>query len=328
MYNNNSIKKNILMIYILCIYIIVLYILSIGYIECRINERKLVSTRTAAFSPIPLPVTGECKAGKKYKVRSIEDLESQVEELECIFAAGLPPYNGQVPKGFSYGYLLTAANTAFWSRAAQLGYQGDFVVTTQCNGRKYDIGWMSIGGLKVGTAVWTSSHLPKHLQLAEGEYPIGNTEGIIMDFTRDFGKICTPEGSENSITLEGFSPFTNSMYPISHYIDMGRVVGIDQADGGIITLNKAFSTSNNSLRTVLIYATKTFDTSIVPPGTKNIDLIVPEGPNKEQIIQFKRPGAEVALNEINLLSSPDLDQLQASTISTFVNGLRTIFPLF
>lgn len=325
MYNFKLMKKNILYMYILCI--IILNILGVILnIECKINERRLVDVRTAIYSPIPLPVTGECKAGKEYKIESIEDLESQIDELECIFAAGKPTYNGNIPQGFSYGYLLSAANTGFWNRIADLGYQGDFVVSTRCNGKLYNIGWMSIAGIKIGTATWTSGYLPNTAELADGEYPLGENKGIIMDFTKDFNKICTPEGNENSLTMDGFSPFVNSMYPVRSYIDMGRVVGIDRSDGAVITLNKAFSTNGNIYRTVLIYATKTFDRSIIEPNTNSINLIVPEGPNGEKKIPFRRAGAEIALSELNPFSSPEIDQLQTFSINSFVSAVRSFFP--
>lgn len=244
----------------------------------------------AFYSPVPLPAGGTCTAGQSYVVDSVQYLFEHARDLDCIFAAGKEPVN--VPLGYGYGYLLSAANTGFWSSLLQIPYQGDYVVKTQCQGNFYNIGFLKIGGVDVGTAVWTIDNLGWNM--APGEYPEGDKKSLLMDFTVDFTKLCAPEGNESPIGLFGFSPFRNSVYPISMFKDIGRVVGVDSSDGATILLNKAiFEAEGLGAQTVLFYALKTFDGTVSPKGfSVGVPVEVPEGPNGEKQITYERAGAE------------------------------------
>lgn len=250
---------------------------------------QAVDSAVAFTSPLPLPAAGSCNATDKYTITSVDDLFANAADLECIFAGGLTP--AAVPLGYGYGYVLSAANTGFWSGAMQIPYQGDYVVRTQCGGQFYNIGWLSIAGLDVGTSVWTIEKLG--WEMAPGEYPEGEQDSILMDFTVDFLKLCAPEGNESPLGLIGFSPFSNSIYPISTFKDIGRVVGVDR-DGATILLNKALTTApGQGAQTVLFYAIKTFDAAARPEGfTRGTPVIVPRGPNGEEVIEYRRAGVE------------------------------------
>eukprot|EP00922_Rhytidocystis_sp_ex-Travisia-forbesii_P019029 GHVS01028250.1.p1 GENE.GHVS01028250.1~~GHVS01028250.1.p1 ORF type:complete len:353 (+),score=60.61 GHVS01028250.1:204-1262(+) len=244
-----------------------------------------VSTGTGYLSPLPLPVKGECRAGDKYVINSMKDLYDNADQLDCIFAAGLEP--GNVPLGFGYGYVLTTVNTGFYAKFAQLPYQGDFVVKTQCGGNFYNIGWLSIAGMDVGTSVWTVDNLG--WEMADGEMPEGDKKSILMDFTVNFEELCAAEGNESPLGLMGFSPFKSSIFPLSAFKDIGRVVGVD-TDGGTVMLNKALIQSEGlGAQTVLFYAVKTFDVSVRPAGfVPGVELEVPLGPNGETVMEYKR----------------------------------------
>eukprot|EP00922_Rhytidocystis_sp_ex-Travisia-forbesii_P015465 GHVS01023076.1.p1 GENE.GHVS01023076.1~~GHVS01023076.1.p1 ORF type:complete len:349 (+),score=44.04 GHVS01023076.1:206-1252(+) len=244
-----------------------------------------VSTAAGYLSPLPLPVKGECTAGDNYVVNSLNDLYDNADKLDCIFAAGLEPEN--VPLGFGYGYVLTTANTGFYAKFAQIPYQGDFVVKTQCGGQFYNIGWLSIAGFDVGTSVWTIDHLG--WEMAAGEMAEGPKKSVLMDFTVNFDKLCAPEGNESPIGLWGFSPFANSIFPLSAFKDIGRVVGVD-TDGATIMLNKALINSpGKGAQTVLFYAIKTFDLTVRPTSfTPGMQLTMPVGPNGETVTTYHR----------------------------------------
>lgn len=268
--------------------------------------RKLASAPTppGAFSPLPLPASGSCTKGTSYTINSVIDLYSRLDELECIFSAGVSP--DDVPLGFSYGYLLSAANSAALDILAEAVYQGDYVVKTQCGGKFLNIGWMSIAGVKPGTAVWSIGDAEAALKtgLAPGEYPLpSNRPAIIMDFTVDLNKLCAAQGNESPLGLIGFSPFANSLWPIKQFVDIAVIVGRDANDGGLITLNKAYITNAQlGAQTALIYATKNFDPAVKPGFASGTPIVVPAGPNNENVITFNRLGLSSLIERLNWLA--------------------------
>eukprot|EP00921_Rhytidocystis_pertsovi_P025345 GHVQ01040907.1.p1 GENE.GHVQ01040907.1~~GHVQ01040907.1.p1 ORF type:complete len:352 (-),score=39.40 GHVQ01040907.1:600-1655(-) len=272
----------------------------------NIHLRKLgvVPTEVGAISPIPLPVSGSCTVGKSYVVDSLAYLYENMADLECIFAAGLTP--AAVPLGFGYGYVFTAANTGLYSPLLQIPYQGDYIMKTYMQGQYHNVGLMSIAGFDVGTALWTIDSLG--WITADGEYPEGNTQSILMDFTVDFNLLCAPEvDNESPLGMLGFCPFHNSIFPVSTFKDLGRFVGFD-TDGAAITLNKALVHAEGlGAHTVLFYAVKTFDLAIVPAGFTVGDAItVPNSPSAVNgVINYTRAGAEGVISRVlNILANP------------------------
>eukprot|EP01068_Selenidium_serpulae_P007863 Selendium_serpulae@DN4822_c0_g2_i3.p1 len=220
-----------------------------------IDSQFAFPTVVSTYLPAPFITAGACNAGTKYKIQKVADLYNYLDQIECVFSAGLTPT--QIGLGYGYGTLLLAANTAWPATVSETVYQGDYIVKTWCSGAYHNIGILNIAGLDVGTATWTVGELPGHV--APGEYWDGKPS-VIADFRVDVNQLCPVEGNESKIGLQGFVPFRNSIPPINGYLDVARVVGRDSRDGGLIYLCKAFSTSEKEgLSTVLYYALKNFD---------------------------------------------------------------------
>lgn len=66
-----------------------------------VNPLKFGKTVLEASSSI-----GECKKGAQYRLSKISDFFRYRQDLECIFASGLPPIS--IGLGFYSGQLLTA----------------------------------------------------------------------------------------------------------------------------------------------------------------------------------------------------------------------------
>lgn len=255
----------------------------------------------AAQFPVPLPATGSCTAHTKYKITSVKDLYADAGDLECIFAAGKAPV--KEPLGYSYGYLLAAANTAFYDLFAEIFYQGDFTVRTQCQSEYLTIGWLSIGGVKPGTALWSVGNRKEALgvDVAPGEYPLSSENAIIMDFTKNFKDLCHPQGNESPLGLIGFSPFMNSVWPLNQFIDLAVIVGKD-SDGGLISLNKAYiipKDPEDGAATILFYATKSFDDEVLPSFNYGDEIEVPLSASGEEVVEYYRGSVEALLKRLN-----------------------------
>lgn len=58
------------------------------------------------FCPLFL---GDCVKGASYTINSIADLKKNINDLECIFAAGVAP--DAIGLGFHYGTVLLGENS-------------------------------------------------------------------------------------------------------------------------------------------------------------------------------------------------------------------------
>lgn len=112
------------------------------------------------------------------------------------------------------------------------------MVEAQCDNRNIFLGTLNLGGVDVGTAEWKIGPLPG--SPASGEYDNGKLN-IVMDFRGDMKEICPIENLERLFKVKGFLPFKNPIPPINGFVDIARVVGRDERDGGAIFLCKAMA---------------------------------------------------------------------------------------
>lgn len=70
--------------------------------------------------PHLLPVTGSgcCTAGTKYTINSVDDLKTNIADLECIFAAAEAP--DAIGLGFNYGTVLLGENAGMMKQWATI----------------------------------------------------------------------------------------------------------------------------------------------------------------------------------------------------------------
>lgn len=119
-------------------------------------------------------------------------------------------------------------------------YQGDYVVRTTCNEKPVHFGLLKVGGITVGTAPWTLA--PFTEPTAPGEAPLDPTiDNYVMDFRQNVHDLCPIEDLKAMLNSLGFLPFRNPPPPVNCFVDISRVVGRDENDGGLILLSKGMN---------------------------------------------------------------------------------------
>lgn len=230
-----------------------------------------------------VPRSGTCLKDTPFQIRSVDDLKDNLENLECIFQAGIG--FKEIPLGPMYGTLLLAVNSEVPARLSRPVYLGDYSYMTGCTGPdgEFAIHYFSqlriVPGITPGVSKNTISPYPK--QLAFGENPYvpkwHNIEALVMDFTVDTNAVCplTPDVPLMKLKSKTMDPFGKSLPPISGYIDISVIVGANPDNGRLILLNKAmaYDDLNNELTTTLFYAVEVEDFSALPnqcfSGTEN-----------------------------------------------------------
>lgn len=111
---------------------------------------------------------------------------------------------------------------------------------TVCNKETVFLGTIKVAGISVGTAPWFLT--PFIGPVAPFEAPIDPTiANIVMDFRQNIHDICPVEDLAAMLNQKGFLPFKNPPPPVNCFVDIGRVVGRDAVDNGIILLFKGMN---------------------------------------------------------------------------------------
>lgn len=120
-------------------------------------------------------------------------------------------------------------------------HQDDYVVKSQCNQRDIYIGTKLIGGFPIGTAEWKIGHpfgrIDDMKTNSSVEYQ-DDKESFILDFTKDIQQVCPSEESTPTFLYRNSLPLKNSLPFVNRFVHIGRIVGRDDGDGGIIVLVK------------------------------------------------------------------------------------------
>lgn len=181
----------------------------------------------------PAAIKGTCEAGTVFTISTVDDLLSNVDNLECIYNAGLVP--NTVPLGPQYGTVLKFGTSDALAPLLAPLWQGKVISHLRCP-NELDLGLNVIQGrFRVAALIYIG--VP-NIKLAPGEYTDGK-DTLIIDYTQTFGDKCTtPPGSifgQEDLSLN----ILDNIYPFRMIVDVVRLVG-RQSDNGAIYLGKTY----------------------------------------------------------------------------------------
>lgn len=222
---------------------------------------------------IPLekfPSKGSCNSiddHTSHYVDSIQDVPRHIQDLECLFAAAYVPTH--VPLGRVQRLATWLRDPLYFTFAG-----GSFNFETQCGGEVINVGLVTVPftrlismSTKLSMLEPGAKNLIKGHDVAKGSFYDGRG-GILADFGFNSAHDCPNEGHTKRFEVHGVFPGNTNPAFLSAFNDLGRVIGVDKHDGGVLILVKTFILLKSRWETSGFYVAKAFDISIV----ESIDL--------------------------------------------------------
>eukprot|EP00921_Rhytidocystis_pertsovi_P016579 GHVQ01026132.1.p1 GENE.GHVQ01026132.1~~GHVQ01026132.1.p1 ORF type:complete len:511 (+),score=80.83 GHVQ01026132.1:270-1802(+) len=246
-------------------------ILSPSYVTARGAPNKPVPTSSSPPLPTPQSLMEDaitevnrpfhsCTAGATYSIKSTDDLHQHLDQLECVFSAGLAPV--RPPIGLYYGGILKALGATSGNFVLHGLWQGKIGLQTQCQDSDtqfYILMNLYANNIDFPAYLYVGTLREK---LHPEEYDDGK-ESLFVDYTVDFSNVCP--ASENLPRDVNMSMF-NAKPPASHIVDLARVVG-KTSDGGHIMLGKAYirnPSGQSDTRMVIWWYVVNYDSAAYP----------------------------------------------------------------